>query len=150
MDEPAAGLEADPPRGAGIDLEDRLHRLADGDRCGRIGNRVLGDADDPAGAVGEDHVERNLGILHPHGDLPRLAEIEQHAVIARHAVAEHQPFGARFGSIGNFSLKRSSSFRRLDNDRLEREMRGPVGSCKARREQGCQSKREKDGLDQLV
>lgn len=53
-------------------------------------NRVLVDVGDAAVTANEKHVERNKRVPHPHGDITRFTEIEQHAVFRWHALAEHQ------------------------------------------------------------
>ena len=68
------------------------------------------------------------------GALTTLAEIEEHAVIHGHAVAKHKALGARFVGVGDFRLKGRSSLGSLDNDRLNPESRGPVGSHLAMRQ----------------
>src|SRR5262245_39527539 len=116
MDEPSSGSEAYTPRRPGVDLKDSLRRLIDRDRGRREGNRVLGNTDDPAARVYEYHVELDLLVLHPHRYRPRLAEVEQHAVIARHAVAKHEALRTLGRRIGDFRLECGPALLRLDDD----------------------------------
>ena len=46
-----------------------------------------------------DHVERNIGIVHPEADRLLALEVEQHALAFRQLLAEHQAAGA-LGVIG--------------------------------------------------
>ena len=45
-------------------------------------------------AADKDHVERDVGVVHPEGYRPVLLEIEQHAVAVRQLLAEHEAAGA--------------------------------------------------------
>ena len=51
---------------------------------------VLCDAHDAAVAANEDHVERDVGVVHPERDRLVVLEVEQHAVAFRQLLAEHQ------------------------------------------------------------
>ena len=48
----------------------------------------------PSGAD-EQHVERHVGVLHPHRDRLDPLEVEQHAAVGRQAAAVHEALGAR-------------------------------------------------------
>ncbi|MNV08979.1 hypothetical protein D3C71_994590 [compost metagenome] len=57
-------------------------------------NGVFVNMGDSAIAADEQHIERDEGVAHPHGDGARLTEIEQHAVFRRHGFTEHQTLRA--------------------------------------------------------
>ena len=60
---------------------------------------------DPPRPIGEDHVEREWRVAHPHGDFLGSDEIEQHAVIAGHLFTEHQALATFVRLIRDFHLK---------------------------------------------
>lgn len=98
-------LDSHTVRRTAIHLEHRADGSGRGDDLKRHGHGPLGDAGD--GAVGRDeqHVEWNQSVLHPHGDRPVLAKIEQHAGIGRHAGAIHQAAGLLFRCFRQFDIK---------------------------------------------
>src|SRR5216684_784858 len=75
-----AGGEAELLGGAGDHLEHRAHRPAGGNERFRERHRVLGDAQDPPVGADEDHVERDVGVLHPEAGRLLLMKVEQHAL----------------------------------------------------------------------
>ena len=100
-----AGPQADLGGDAAVEFEHRRARTARGDR--RLRQR-LGAIDDPrhrAVAGDEDHVERDVGVLHPEGDRAVALELEQHAAIHRHEAAIHQPPLARRRRRGDLDRK---------------------------------------------
>src|SRR3569833_3147697 len=52
--------------------------------------RVLGDVEDPTVATDEDHVERDICVLHPEPDWLVGVEVEQHALPRWQALAIHE------------------------------------------------------------
>jgi hypothetical protein len=85
-------------RRARVQLDDAGRRAAGGDRA--LGERlgVAGDRDHLSVLADEDHVERDVGVLHPHVDDVVPAEVEQHAPVVGHVAPVHQAlavFGRR-------------------------------------------------------
>ena len=80
-------------RGTGDDFEHRTDRSAG--RNEPIGERfgIFRDPHNAAVTGNEDHVERNVGVVHPEGDRLILLEVEQHAVPLGQFLAEHQTAG---------------------------------------------------------
>ena len=63
---------------------------AGGDGALRHGLRIGGHAGDSPVAADEDHVEGDIGVLHPHEHGLFGLEIEQHAPVGGHEAAEHE------------------------------------------------------------
>src|SRR5579863_1843690 len=92
-----ADFKVDARGDAAVDLEDRVNRPPGRDLPLRQRLRVGGDIHHHALARNEDHVQRDVGVLHPEGDWPLFLEVEQHAAIRGHVTAEHQAaLAARF------------------------------------------------------
>src|SRR5262249_37888716 len=89
---PVARRDAELLGGAADDFEHRAHRPAGGHERFRERHRVLGDAQDAPVAADEDHVERDIGVLHPEAGRLFLMEVEQHALPFRQLAAEHESF----------------------------------------------------------
>src|SRR5262245_58989057 len=89
---PVARRDAELLGGAADDCEHRAHRPAGGHERFRERHRVLGDAQDAPVAADEDHVERDIGVLHPEAGRLFLMEVEQHALPFRQLAAEHESF----------------------------------------------------------
>src|SRR5215813_6324910 len=53
---------------------------------------VLRNAKDTAVAADKDHVERDIGILHPETDFLFAVEVEQHSLPLGQFLSVHQPF----------------------------------------------------------
>ena len=85
-----------------VQLQYVADRLTGGDGRQRKRRRMAGDPGDGAILPDEDHVERDKRVLHPHGHIARLSEVEEHAVVFVHAVAVHQPGCPAFRRVGNF------------------------------------------------
>jgi hypothetical protein len=87
-----AGLERDTGRYARVDFQNAIAGPAGWDQA--FGKRfgVSSDARDCAGFGDEDHIEGNIGILHPERDRLLALEVEQHAAIRRHEPPIHQAF----------------------------------------------------------
>src|SRR5262249_7320956 len=90
---PVARCDTELSGGAGVDLEHRPHRSARGNERLRERDRVLRDAQDPSVATDEDHVERDIGILHPETGRLFLMKVEQHPLSFGELTPEHEPFG---------------------------------------------------------
>ena len=81
-------------------------------------------------APNEDHVERDVGILHPHRHLLLGREIEQHPLPVRQFLAVHQAGGLFF--LGRRYLDRKNLHAGFGGDlkRLEvRRLRAKSGEC---------------------
>src|SRR5262249_29878401 len=89
---PVARRDAELLGGAAEHFEHRAHRPAGGHERFRERHRVLSDAQDPSVSADEDHVERDVGVLHPEAGRLFLMEVEQHALPFRQLAAEHEPF----------------------------------------------------------
>ena len=59
----------------------------------------------PAIAPDKNHIKRNIGVAHPHGDFPRRFIEKKHSVPRLERTAKHQSFGIRFRRVGNLNLK---------------------------------------------
>jgi hypothetical protein len=102
MGDPVAGRNPELARGPRNDLEHAARRRAGGNDVVGFGFGVLGDAQYAAVAADEDHVERNVGVVHPHLDDLIGLELEQHALSFGQRPAEHQPARALFVAHGEF------------------------------------------------
>src|ERR1700684_926782 len=67
-DDPVARLDAELVRRSGDHFEHRAHRRARWNEVVGFRLGVLGDAGDAAVAANEDHVERDIGVVHPERD----------------------------------------------------------------------------------
>ena len=81
----------------------------------------------------EDHVERDVGVVHPEGDRLLALEIEQHAAAFRQFLAEHQAALA-LGVVGG-ELDRKGVHAGLADD-LERRLAGRVAPATRRSNAG--------------
>src|SRR3546814_17119829 len=100
-----------------------------------MGNRPLVDVEDRAVGLDEQHVERDERVAHPERGHLLLAEIEQHAGIRRHALAEHQATGAAFVAARQFYRDMLRALRRPDPQIAVRQEIGRASY----RERGCRS-----------
>src|ERR1700722_10434050 len=89
-DDPVARLDAELAGRPGDHFEHRAHRSAG--RNEAIGFRLgaVFDAHDPAITANEEHIQRDVGIVHPERDRLVMLEVEQHALAFRQLPAEHQ------------------------------------------------------------
>ena len=97
-----ARRNAELSRGAGDHFEHRTYRAARGNKTVRHGLGVFGNMRDAAIASDKDHVEGDVGVVHPEGDRLIALEIEQHALTLRQFLAEHQTAFALFVIGGKF------------------------------------------------
>ena len=88
---PVTGLDAEPLRGAAGELQHRRHRPPGTDHAVR--HRLGAGLDAVNDAVGayKEHVERDVGVVHPHAELARLVVVKQHALVVGQLGAKHQP-----------------------------------------------------------
>ena len=70
-----------------------------------VGLRALGDGDDPARAVDEEHVEWDQRVLHPEAHPLRRIEEKQHAGVEVEVLAEHEPSGTLLGRSSHLGTK---------------------------------------------
>jgi predicted transposase YbfD/YdcC len=116
MADAIADPQADTGRRPGVDFENTVGGSARGDNFFRQGVGIFGEADHLAGAADENHIERQISVLHPHRHRPLGREVEQHATLLRKKPAEHQAafalrpaahdFHGKFmGSAGGDDLK---------------------------------------------
>src|ERR1700730_16172608 len=89
-DHPVARLDAELACRPGDHFQYRAHRSAGWDEAVRFRLGAVFDAHDPTVAANEDHVERDIGVVHPERDRLVMLEIEQHALAFRQLLAEHQ------------------------------------------------------------
>jgi hypothetical protein len=94
----------------------------------------MDDAADSAVSVNEQHVERDIGVAHPHRDRLRVAEIEQHTAIVGQAFPEHEPIGPLIWSGGQLDLETEPSGRALDREPIVVEARRAVGGREGERQ----------------
>ena len=102
-----------------VQLEHRDAGAAGGNDRLRQRLGVGGDARHRPVAGDEDHVERDIGVLHPEGDRRFAVELEQHAAVGRHEAAAHQALLARRLVGGDLDLERVNAARRGDGQRIE-------------------------------
>src|SRR6478736_8190832 len=91
MGHPVAGRDPVFLRRAGNHLQHALGEPARRDDFGRQRLGILRDPQDAAVGADKDHVERDVGVLHPHRDLLLRRKIEQHAFAVGQLFPVHQP-----------------------------------------------------------
>ena len=79
------------PDAVAAHLEDAAHRPTRGNDRFRLRRGVFGNPQDAAVAADEDHVERDVGVLHPEAGRLFLMEVEQHALPFRQLATKHEP-----------------------------------------------------------
>src|SRR5690606_26547539 len=67
---------------------------------------VVGDPGDAAVFPDEDEVQRDEGVLHPHGYAEGRVPNEQHAPVPRELGAAHQTNALRLGGVGDLHRER--------------------------------------------
>src|SRR6476661_4531351 len=87
--QPATRLDAFPGKPALVHLEHVAHRPRGTVRVGGLRLHVR-EVDDFAVVGNESSGERQHGVLHPEALHPGFLEGEQHALLLRHLLAEHQ------------------------------------------------------------
>src|ERR1700688_1044081 len=87
-DNPVARLDAELACRAGDHFEHRAHRSAGRNEAIRFRLGALFDAHDPAVAANENHIERDVGIVHPERDRLVMLEVEQPALAVRQLLSE--------------------------------------------------------------
>ena len=114
-------LESEALHGAGGDLQHGLHGFlhADGLQGQRLG--VLGHGGDGTVGANEEHVEGDVGVLHPHRNLLLRREVEQHAFAVGQLLPVHQSGGFLF--LGRRHLDREHLHALLGHDLERRKAR---------------------------
>src|SRR5919198_983565 len=122
--------EAEFLRRAADDLEHGPRRTAGADhpRGERFG--ILGNPQDPSVAADEDHVERNIGVLHPHRYFLLAHEVEQHPAAFRQFAPVHETAGALLVVDRELHRKDMNAVSADDLDRLFGAGRAPIGRCR--------------------
>lgn len=59
---------------------------------------------DPPAFIDKDHIQRNIGVPHPHRDIFGLFIDKQHAVIIGKAAPKHETMGLQLRRIGYLDL----------------------------------------------
>jgi predicted aspartyl protease len=96
-----ADLQSQLRRLAAPDLQHRAHRLPGVERFERQRMRTRDDLDDRSLQANEDHVELDVGVLHPHGHDARRCQWKQHSLTGRQVAHEHQPLLLPGGGVGD-------------------------------------------------
>src|ERR1041385_3626119 len=96
-----------------VDLEDVERGLADLAQGLGPWLGVLDDAGDRHVAGDEDHVERDEGVAHPERPVLLLLHQEQHSLIGRQVLAEHEAALALCGGLDDLHLDRDIALRYL-------------------------------------
>src|SRR5687768_13129813 len=93
MDDALAGFECEALRLTTRELEDRESRLGTANEIEGMRFGVRDDLLDSPATVDEHHVERYVGVLHPHADRARRRMHEQHPARGRQRTHEHEALG---------------------------------------------------------
>lgn len=91
MPDHVTGLQVDPLGGAGQKLQDRRDPCAGLNNSFRMRLRPSFDAMHAPVGKNKYHVERDVCIAHPHGDILGLRVDKQHSLFRRQRPAKHQP-----------------------------------------------------------
>src|ERR1700730_14272663 len=97
-------------------------------------DRMLGDPQNPTIATDEDHIEWNVGILHPERRRLLAMEVEQHALSFRQLAPKHQALGLLLR--GDRHLHPEGMHPALAHDLERLELTGGKGARRAERGQG--------------
>src|SRR5262245_46875360 len=62
-----------------------------GNNCSRLWFGIPRDMPDAPIRTDEDHIKRNISVLHPHGDFLCFIEQKNHAVVRGKLAPEHKP-----------------------------------------------------------
>ena len=122
------GTKPEPPRLATRDLEHRERGLIAADVIEGVRRCLFDYLLDAPASIDEDHVERDVGVLHPHADVRRLGMHEQHAAVGRQGADEHQPRFLLVGRLGDLYGESMDTARRADRQRhaSKPRLRGPL------------------------
>ena len=148
MRDAVAGGDAELPGGAGDHLQHGAHRPAGGDQRFRERHGVLGDAQDASVGADEDHVERDIGVLHPEaGRL--LASGSRTACPALPAARcrNIRPFACCSGVTASSTAKTCTPFLRGDLERLQFLRGGAAAAIEPRQHQERKQRREQEQDD---
>ena len=127
IDDLIAHFQADLLGHAGINLENAEHIAV---RRDRVQGKRLGvglDPVHPPPVIDENHIERNDGVLHPHGDRLRGLIEEQHAAILWQRGAEHQSELTFLWRGGDFDVEWVRAGRGFER---ERSLGDGFGKCR--------------------
>jgi hypothetical protein len=80
---------------------------------------VLRDPGDRAIGTDEEHVERHVSVLHPHGDRSLCAEVEQHPPALRQLASKHQALAALLRGVGELHFEHVNAGTRHDFHSLQ-------------------------------
>ena len=117
------------PRGdAGIDLEHRQRLSGGGNGNERVRHRFLRDVENDTVRSDEDHVQRQVSVLHPHRYDSRRLEIEQHAGVRRKRAATLKPLRPPSPRIGDFDGEWEPPAGRFDGQSRDGK-RARLGGC---------------------
>src|SRR6476619_5656435 len=130
-----AGGDAELLGGAGHHLEHGQHRAAGGNQRFRKRHGVLGDPQDAPVGADEDHIERNVGVLHPEAGRLLAVEVEQHALPFRQLLAEHQAFRLLLRSHSHFDCEDMYAALAGDFERLQFGCREQAGTAERQGEE---------------
>ncbi len=121
---------------AAIELEHRVGRHRRRSRSFPTSARRWRRCRRPCRSCHEEHVERHECVLHPHHHRLLVLEIEQHAVIGRDRLAEHQPlFQLGLGSH-HFDRRIMRAARGGDGEGSVRSSAKPRDDCDQNRGRG--------------
>src|SRR5215471_17476996 len=121
--------------GAADHFEHRAHRPAGRDERFGERHRVLGDAQDAPIAADEDHVERDVSVLHPKAGRLFLVEVEQRALPFRQLATKHEPFRLLLRRRGHLDREHVHAVLAGDLKRLQFGRREAPGAARARQDQ---------------
>src|SRR5882672_6573381 len=90
MHDALTGTDTQTPGLTTCDLQHRERGFVAANDVERMRRCVLDDLLNAAARVDENHIERDVGVLHPHVDWLRLLVHEQHAAQIRQRAHEHE------------------------------------------------------------
>src|SRR5665647_1402300 len=105
MRHPVARGDAELARGSRDDFQDATDRAARRDDARRKRLGILDNAQDSAVGADKDHVEGDVGILHPEADFLLVLEVEQHALPLGQFLPVHQTLRALGVVLGDLDRK---------------------------------------------
>src|SRR5579884_435411 len=87
---PIPRRDPEPAGRAADHFEDRPHRPAGWDQAIRHRLGIFGDPQDASVTADKDHIERDIGVVHPERYRLLLMEIEEHTVTFWQLLTEHE------------------------------------------------------------
>ena len=97
--------EREASNAAGGKFQHARNGLGRADSCKRQRRRSFDDLDNLAFAVEEDHIQRQVGVFHPHDNPLRRVVQEEHAVFGRKRCSEHESTALLGGGCGDQNLE---------------------------------------------